>query len=56
VAPGNIELFHRGVEVEVPTASVSTSRDGKLVHFEEFGDRHRALEAAGAGQRSGRSG
>jgi hypothetical protein len=33
----------------VPTASVSIYRDRKLIRFEEFGDRERALEAAGRG-------
>jgi ketosteroid isomerase-like protein len=35
-----------GVEVTVPTAVVVTFSEGKIVHFEEFGDRDRALTAA----------
>jgi ketosteroid isomerase-like protein len=36
-----------GVEVTVPTAIVLTFRDGKIVRFEDFGERSRALEAVG---------
>jgi ketosteroid isomerase-like protein len=36
-----------GVEVVVPTATVLTFAKGKVVRFEEFGDRAKALEAAG---------
>lgn len=36
-----------GAEVVVPTAVVLTFAEGKVVRFEEFGDRARALEAAG---------
>jgi ketosteroid isomerase-like protein len=37
-----------GVEVAVPTAIVATFRDGKIARFEDFGERSKALEAAGA--------
>jgi uncharacterized protein len=36
-----------GVDVVVPTAAVLTFAQGKVVRFEEFGDRAKALEAAG---------
>jgi ketosteroid isomerase-like protein len=36
-----------GVDVTVPTAVVMTLKDGKIVRFEEFGDRAKALEAVG---------
>jgi ketosteroid isomerase-like protein len=36
-----------GAEVIVPTAVVLTFAQGKVVRFEEFGDRARAFEAAG---------
>ena len=36
-----------GAEVVVPTAVVLTFAQGKVVRFEEFGDRAKALEAAG---------
>jgi len=36
-----------GVEVSVPLAAVVTFRDGKIVRLEDFGERSRALEAAG---------
>jgi ketosteroid isomerase-like protein len=36
-----------GVEVTVPTAIVLTFRDGKIVRFEDFGERSSALEAVG---------
>jgi ketosteroid isomerase-like protein len=36
-----------GVEMTVPTAIVVTFRHGKIVRFEDFGDRDRALAAIG---------
>jgi ketosteroid isomerase-like protein len=36
-----------GVEVEVPSALVVTYRGGKVVRFEDFGDKREALEAVG---------
>ncbi len=36
-----------GAEAVVPTAVVLTFAQGKVVRFEEFGERARALEAAG---------
>jgi ketosteroid isomerase-like protein len=36
-----------GVEVTVPTALVVVFRGGKIVRFEDFGERSRALEAVG---------
>jgi ketosteroid isomerase-like protein len=36
-----------GAEVIVPTAVVLTFAQGKVIRFEEFGEREKALEAAG---------
>jgi ketosteroid isomerase-like protein len=36
-----------GVEVETRTALVLTFREGKIIRFEDFGARSRALEAVG---------
>ena len=36
-----------GIEVEAPFAGIFTVRDGKLVHWQAFWDKQRALEAAG---------
>jgi ketosteroid isomerase-like protein len=36
-----------GVETEVPTAAVVTLRNGKIVRLKDYGDRSKALEAAG---------
>jgi uncharacterized protein len=36
-----------GIDTTVPTATVTTVRDGKIVHFEEFIERDKALAAAG---------
>ena len=36
-----------GVETEIPMAGIATYRAGKLVRWEDFRDRERALEAAG---------
>jgi SnoaL-like domain len=36
-----------GLEMEVPLAAVATYRKGLIVHFRHYGDRDRALEAAG---------
>ena len=36
-----------GIEVEAPLASIFTLRDGKIVRWQAFWDRHKALEAAG---------
>jgi ketosteroid isomerase-like protein len=38
-----------GVDVTVSTGVVMTLKDGKIVRFEDFGDRAKALEAAGDG-------
>jgi ketosteroid isomerase-like protein len=48
VAIGTLRVRGKGsgAEVEVPTASVSTYRDGRLIRFEEFGERTLALQAA----------
>jgi ketosteroid isomerase-like protein len=36
-----------GLEVTVPTAIVLKFRDGKIIRFEDFGERSRAFEAVG---------
>jgi len=36
-----------GVEVTHPTAFLVTFRDGKIISFQDFGERDEALEAAG---------
>jgi ketosteroid isomerase-like protein len=39
-----------GVETEVVSAGIATFREGKLVRWKDYGDRAKALEAAGLGQ------
>jgi ketosteroid isomerase-like protein len=36
-----------GIETEVTTAAVARFRQGRLLHFKDYGDRDKALEAAG---------
>jgi ketosteroid isomerase-like protein len=36
-----------GIEMSFPTATVSTVMDGKIVHFQEYVEREKAIEAAG---------
>jgi ketosteroid isomerase-like protein len=36
-----------GLETEVPSAGIATMRGGKIARWQDFGDRDRALEAAG---------
>ena len=36
-----------GIEVEVPLALLARFRDGLITHLNDYGDRQRALEAAG---------
>jgi ketosteroid isomerase-like protein len=36
-----------GVETEVPTAAIAAFRDGTIVSLKDYGDRSKALEAAG---------
>jgi uncharacterized protein len=49
LAIGTLHIRARqgGVETDVPTAGIATYRDGRLVHWKDFGDREKALEAAG---------
>jgi ketosteroid isomerase-like protein len=49
VAVGTVRIKGKGsgAEVTVPTATVISYRDGKIVRSEEMGDRTRALRAAG---------
>jgi ketosteroid isomerase-like protein len=42
-ATGNVS----GVQTEVPFTVVARFRDGRITHFTDFGDRAKALEAAG---------
>jgi uncharacterized protein len=46
---GKVRLRGRGsgIETEVTTAAVATVRDGRLLHFKDYGNRKQALEAAG---------
>lgn len=36
-----------GVETDIPIAGIATYRDGRLIRWEDFRERNRALEAAG---------
>jgi ketosteroid isomerase-like protein len=36
-----------GVETEVPVATIATVREGRIVRNKDYGDRRKALEAAG---------
>src|SRR5215204_7579129 len=49
LAIGTLHIRARqgGVEAAVPTAGIATYRDGRVVHWKYFGDREKALEAAG---------
>jgi ketosteroid isomerase-like protein len=49
LAIGTIRVRARGsgVDTEVPTAGIATYREGKLIRWEDFRERDRALEAAG---------
>jgi ketosteroid isomerase-like protein len=45
-----------GAEVTAPSAVILTFAEGKIVRFEDFGDRDKALEAAGLAERDTRAG
>jgi ketosteroid isomerase-like protein len=49
LAIGTLHIRARqgGIETDVPTAGIATYRDGRLVHWKDFGDEKKALEAAG---------
>ena len=49
LAIGTFHLLARGsgIETDLPIAAIATSRDGLLVHWKDYGDRAKALEAAG---------
>jgi uncharacterized protein len=49
LAIGTLHIRARqgGVETDVPTAGIATYRDGRLIRWQDFGDRRKALEAAG---------
>lgn len=36
-----------GIETEIPVAAVTRYRDGLMVEYKDYGDRRKALEAAG---------
>jgi ketosteroid isomerase-like protein len=36
-----------GIETDVPTAGIATYRQGRLIHWKDFGEKDQALEAAG---------
>jgi uncharacterized protein len=49
LAIGTLHLRARqgGIETDVPTAGIATYRNGRLIRWQDFGDRRKALEAAG---------
>jgi hypothetical protein len=49
LAIGTLHIRARegGIETDVPTAGSATYRNGRLIHWKDFGDRRKALEAAG---------
>jgi uncharacterized protein len=49
LAIGTLHIRARegGIETDVPTAGIATYRDGRLIHWKDFGDKKKALEAAG---------
>jgi ketosteroid isomerase-like protein len=57
IALGRLRLRGRGggVELDVPSALVVTYRDGKVVRFEDFADRAKALEAVGLSEQDTRA-
>jgi ketosteroid isomerase-like protein len=46
---GTLHLRARGsgIETDVPTAAIATEREGMLIHWKDYGDSEKALEAAG---------
>jgi ketosteroid isomerase-like protein len=49
LAIGTLHVRGRGSEIEtdVPTAGIATLRDGRILHWKDYGDAQRAREAAG---------
>ena len=43
----HIRAAQGGPETDVPTAGIATYHEGRLIHWKDFGDRGKALEAAG---------
>ena len=43
----HIRARQSGIEMDVPTAGIATYRDGRLIHWKDYGDKSQALEAAG---------
>jgi len=46
---GTLHLRARGsgIETDVPTAAITVGRNGLLIHWKDYGDPEKALEAAG---------
>ena len=36
-----------GIETDVQTAGIATYREGRLLHWKDFGEKEKAIEAAG---------
>jgi ketosteroid isomerase-like protein len=49
VGIGKIKIKGKGsgIETEIPMGAIATFRDGRLIHFMDYGDRDEALVAAG---------
>ena len=49
LAWGHIHMRARGsgIETDIPTANILEFRDGKIVRFEDFGSKKKALKAVG---------
>ena len=49
LAVGTIHIrgSESGIETDIPTAGIATYRRGLLVHWKDFGNKGKALEAAG---------
>jgi ketosteroid isomerase-like protein len=49
LAIGTLHIRARegGIETDVPTAGIATYRDGRLIHWKDYGDKSQALQAAG---------
>jgi ketosteroid isomerase-like protein len=49
LAIGTVHLKTKesGIETDVPTAAIASTRDGLMTHWKDYGDRDAALKAAG---------
>jgi hypothetical protein len=43
----HIRARQSNVETDVPTAGIASYRDGRLIRWQDFGDRRKAVKAAG---------